>query len=123
MRQNLHGDFHTEPLVPLARNLRRSSTDAERVLWQLLRRRPFGAKFRRQHPLGAYVLDFYCVEKQLAIEADGSQHFTPEGLAADQARTDHLAQVGIRMLRFTNREILSESDGVLNAIEQALATQ
>ena len=120
MPQNLYGDLHTEPLAPLARQLRRDSTDAERGLWRLLRQRPAGAKFRRQHPLGAYILDFYCVEKKLAIEADGSQHFTPEGLAADEARTNHFAEIGIRILHFTNREILMESEGVLASIEQEL---
>jgi len=68
-----------------------------------------------------YVLDFYCVEKRLVVEADGSQHVTPEGLQSDAKRTYYLERRGLRVLRFTNLEILRERDGVLAAILEALA--
>ena len=122
MPQNLGPYWQPEPLVPLARTLRRDQTDAERALWRLLRQRPRGAKFRRQHPAGRYILDFFCVESKLAIEADGAQHLTSDGVAADEERTRYLTQRGIRVLRFTDREILLESEAVIRVIEAALGT-
>jgi Uncharacterized protein conserved in bacteria len=102
------------------RELRRAATDAEQVLWRLLRRRQFaGVKFRRQRPVGRYILDFYCAERRLAVELDGSQHFTDEGRAHDESRTEYLATRGVRVLRFTNRELFEEREGVLEAIRRA----
>jgi leucyl-tRNA synthetase len=121
MPQNLRREYHVEPLVQAARELRRTSTDAETALWQILRQRPLGSKFRRQHPFGRYILDFYCIEKKLAIEADGSQHYSATAREADEERTRNLEVLGIRVLRFSNREILTEREAVLRAIEQALA--
>src|SRR6266487_4234680 len=89
--------------------LRRESTEAERILWQLIRDRQIaGAKFRRQYQHGRYVLDFFCVERRLAIEVDGSQHYTPEGIDRDLRRTAYLTNCGVRVLRFTNVEVLRE---------------
>ena len=79
--------------------------------------------FRRQRPFGPYVLDFYYIEKRLAIEADGGQHFTEEGLDADRGRTRYLEQRGVRVLRFTNREIILEGEGVIAVVQQALAAR
>ena len=81
-----------------------------------------GAKFRRQYVWDPYVLDFFCTEKRLAVEADGGQHFDAEGLAYDQRRTRVLEGQGIRVLRFTNLEILQQTDSVLQAILMALET-
>ena len=107
--------------APLARALRQRSTDAERALSRLLRARQLtGVKVRRQRPFGPCFLDFYCIERRLAIEADGSQHLSPEGSEADARRTQYLAERGVLVLRFTNREILLEGDGVIAAIEEAL---
>jgi very-short-patch-repair endonuclease len=106
------------------RQLKRESTDAERALWRLLRNRQAGgAKFRRQHPIGRYVVDLYCFEHRLAIEADGGQHYTSSGLARDESRTRDLARMGVRVLRFTDIEILKQPDAVIEAIEQALRRQ
>jgi very-short-patch-repair endonuclease len=92
-------------------------TDAERKLWSQLRDRQLvGAKFRRQHPIGPYVLDFYCEESRLAVEVDGSQH-TPDG---DAARTAWLEEHGCRVMRFWNHEVLRELSSVLGMIEAAL---
>lgn len=79
-------------------------------------RQLLGVKFRRQHPLGAYVVDFYCAAAKLAIELDGGQHFTAEGQAHDEKRTAFLATQGVRVLRFSNRELLVEREGVLRVI-------
>ena len=100
-----------------ARHLRAQQTDCELHFWQKLRARQLlDLKFRRQHPCPPYVLDFYCVELQLAIELDGSQHFTPEQLGYDLRRTRHLQSLGIRVLRFNNRQVLEEMNEVLEEV-------
>ena len=105
------------------RTLRRGETDAEHALWLLLRsRRLAGHKFRRQHSVGPYVLDFYCAEAHLAVEADGGQHYTPAGLASDAARTAYLEAAGIHVLRFSNVEVLTQRDAVLEALLIALTS-
>jgi len=103
------------------RALRRTQTDAERALSRLLRSRALeGYKFRRQHGAGPYVLDFYCAEAHLAVEADGSQHYTSDGLADDAVRTAYLDALGIRVLRFTNVEALTNAEGVVETILRAV---
>ena len=106
------------------RELRRESTDAEHVLWRLLRGRQLaGHKFRRQHEFGGFVLDFFCADAHLAIEVDGGQHFSEEGAARDHERTQFLEANGIRVLRFTNTESLSELGAVGEAILRELTTR
>ena len=101
-----------------ARALRVTMTDAERRLWACLRgRRLVGYKFRRQHPLGRFIVDFACIEHRLMIEADGGQHSENE---ADERRTAWLQRRGWRVLRFWNNEILTNSEGVQEAILEAL---
>jgi very-short-patch-repair endonuclease len=101
-----------------AKTLRSGMTDAERRLWSRLRLEQLGVKFRRQHPLGPYVLDFACLLPRLAIELDGSQHF--EQIAYDERRDRWLKSNGFRVLRFASNEVLSNSDGVLTSILVAL---
>ncbi len=101
-----------------ARDMRAGQTDAEALLWRLLRGRQLGAKFRRQHPLENFILDFYCAEARLAIELDGGQHALAAG--ADQARDARLATLGVRTLRFWNNEVLQETEAVMEAIYRAL---
>ena len=103
-------------LLSLARSLRRRQTDAERVMWQLVRRRQLGAKFRRQHPIEPYVLDFYCHELRLAVEVDGAGHMQPTKRAEDHQRSAALQAQGIRVIRFTNIEVLRETDAVAEAL-------
>ena len=94
----------------LARALRRSSTEAEKKLWNLLRdRRLEGWKFRRQVPLGSYVVDFYCSKAKLIVEADGGQHAES---ASDEIRTTWLIRNGYRVKRYWNNEILVNPEGV-----------
>ena len=96
-----------------ARQLRQSPPDAERALWQDLRdRQILGHKFRRQHPVGRYFADFACIEAMLIVELDGGQHFSPEGMAADNRRTAELNKLGYHVLRFTDREVLLEREAV-----------
>ena len=104
-----------------ARELRKRSTDVERLLWRSLRSRRFARmKFRRQHPIGNYVVDFYCDDAKLAIELDGGQHAEKGISKADLERTRELEGKGIRVLRFWNTEVLQNLDGVLARISAAL---
>ena len=99
----------------LAKALRSSATEAEKMLWHGLRdRRLGGLKFRRQQPIagGRYVADFVCLERKLIVEVDGSQHTA----AGDAARTDFLKKEGFRVLRFWNPEVLTNLDSVLETI-------
>lgn len=103
---------------PNARHLRVHGTDAERKLWPELRdRRLAGAKFRRQHPLGPYVADFFCIEARLVIEVDGGQHAES---AHDAVRDRWMEDRGWRVLRFWNPDVLTNMDGVKHAILAAL---
>ncbi len=110
--------------VPLtfrrARLLRRERTDAERVLWQMLRaRRLSGLKFRRQFPIGDFIADFCCRECRLVIELDGSQHMDSRQADRDRNRTECMEARGFRVLRFWNTDVLMNTEGVLAAIFRA----
>ena len=100
-----------------ARQLRREQTDVERKLWLALRDRRFHKlKFRRQQPIGPYVVDFVCLEEKLIIELDGGQHGLPENRVNDLARTNRLEEDGFRVIRFWNNELVENFDGALDAI-------
>ena len=105
----------------LPRALRAASTPAESVLWHHLRnRRLAGAKFRRQQALGPYVVDFYCHQHSLIIEVDGSQHYDADQSTKDRQRSDWLESKGLRVLRFNNREVLGETELVLEQIQRVI---
>ncbi len=108
-------------LLAKAREMRKISTTAEKFLWSLLRNRQLHkAKFRRQHPIGNYILDFYCHESHLAVELDGSGHGEPEQQELDMQRTEWLNNQSIRVIRFWNNEVLENIQGVLQRIAEAL---
>jgi very-short-patch-repair endonuclease len=101
-----------------ARSLRTNMTDAEQVLWQHIRRKQIqGVQFYRQKPLLSFIVDFYCPAAKLVIELDGSQHFEEGHQAKDQSRDAALAGLGLRVLRFDNRQILLETNAVLTVID------
>ena len=107
----------------IARELRQSSTKEERVLWQLLRNRQFkNLKFKRQFPIGNYIVDFVCEEIKLIIELDGGQHNEPENIEADKVRTEFLESKGFKVIRFWNKDINLNIAGVyeflLNEVEK-----
>ncbi|MCD2167213.1 endonuclease domain-containing protein [Comamonas koreensis] len=107
--------------VQQARALRQSPTTAEQLLWRHLRNRQLaGAKFRRQHPLGPYNLDFVCLEHGLEVEVDGGQHADLQAQAYDQQRSAWLQQQGLRVLRFWNHEVVQQTNEVLAHVLQAL---
>src|SRR5260370_27715772 len=101
-----------------ARELRNNATDTERALWQMLRDRQLGWRFRRQFVIAPYIVDFACPEARLVIEADGGQHAEA---GADAQRDAALREKGWRILRLWNNEILENRDGVLHRIADALA--
>ncbi len=107
-----HDDPH---LMHNGRNLRKNMTPAEWRLWQYLRGKQLGGyRFRRQQPLGQYILDFVCVNAKLVIEIDGGQH--AEQTAYDEMRTRYLQNLGFTVIRFWNNEVLQQTDAVLTAI-------
>jgi very-short-patch-repair endonuclease len=109
-------------MLEAARQLRRKSTRSEAMLWRALRRKHFhGTKFRRQHPLGRFVLDFYCHEQRLAIEIDGSVHDTPDAIAHDGDRQTIIEASGIRVLRVRAEDVERNLSMVLRAIGVALS--
>ena len=105
-----------------ARELRSNETNAESRLWSLLRNRQLsGFKFRRQHQFGNYIADFYCHEAQLVVECDGSIHDLNQNWQHDQARDAYMVGQGLRVLRFTNEEVLNDPRAVLDKIGIYLA--
>ncbi len=106
-----------------ARRLRADQSPAESALWQELRARRLGPKFRRQHPFDCYVLDFFCREAGLVIEIDGDSHATGDAARRDIERTRALERHGLLVIRFTNREVLYEMPRVLERIFVAIETR
>ena len=105
-----------------ARQLRKSPTDAEKALWNILRNRQIsGYRFRRQAPIGRYIVDFVCFENRLVIEVDGGQHL--ERAKYDAGRTAWLESAGFRVIRFWNNQVLEETEAVRDAIWMAIQRQ
>ncbi len=118
-RYTTHGRRWTQQRE-LAREMRHAPTAAEELLWERLRgKRLGGVKFRRQHAIGRFIVDFYCVERGIAIEVDGGIHDSQR--AEDGARQEYLEERGVRFLRFTNDAILQDIETVVNHILGALA--
>ena len=100
-----------------ARSLRKNMTEQERMLWQYLRKRSINNfKFRRQYPIGNYIVDFVCIEKRLVIEIDGGQHNQSENVLYDQSRTQYIEECGYKVIRFWNNEIENNIEGVYEEI-------
>ena len=102
-----------------AKNLRKKSTDTERHLWYYLRANRLGFKFKRQVPIGTYIVDFVCLEKRLIVELDGGQHL--DNQKYDMKRTAWLNTGGFKMLRFWNNDVLQQTASVIEVIMEALA--
>jgi very-short-patch-repair endonuclease len=124
MEPKIHKPPTDERLLGFARRMRSEPTDAENKLWWLLRSRKLGGfKFRRQVPLGNYILDFYCHEARLVVEADGGQHDDPTGQSYDARRTVYLQSQGIRVLRFWDNEVLTQTEAVREMIYRELTQE
>jgi very-short-patch-repair endonuclease len=108
----------TPTVVAAARRLRQNLTPAERRLWQALRKRQLnGLRFRCQHPIGSFIVDFYCPKRRLVIELDGSIH--DQQLDYDAARTEALNRLGYSVVRFRNQEVMTQLEDVLLRIQKA----
>ncbi|TPV32988.1 endonuclease domain-containing protein [Paucihalobacter ruber] len=113
-------DGATPKVFRNAAKLRENMTEAEIRLWEYLKTKPQGFKFRRQHPIAGYVLDFYCHKLKLSIEVDGGYHLNKEQKEKDIERTEYLNSVGIIESRFTNEQILNQYETVINKINSCL---
>ena len=122
MPESYNDNLHNEAIGKLyqyGRELRQELTQAEKILWAELRNRKLnGLKFRRQHPIDKFVLDFYCHERKLAIELDGSIHDVKLNKEYDEARTAMLGGLGIYTLRFRNDEVINNIESVLRKINE-----
>jgi len=118
--QSIH---NREALKSRRRELRHSLTPAEATLWKSLQRSQLcGKKFRRQHSVGPFILDFYCPACRLAVELDGQAHFNPPAWEHDCNRTEYLHNLQIRVLRFENRDVFEHLDWVLSQISEHLTS-
>ena len=107
-------------LKEYAKENRQHMTAAEKTLWSLLRRTFYGFKFRRQHPINDFIADFICLEAKLIIEVDGAYHNEPQQQVNDRVRTDILSDMGYKVIRFTNEEVLQHPKDVINKIKEEL---
>ena len=115
--------IHNKPAWKERRkDLRNEGTAAEAVLWKALKHRQIlGKKFRRQHGIGPYIVDFYCAESRLILELDGAPHYSPVEDEYEERRTRYLQNLGLKIIRFENREIADNLDGVIETIRQSVA--
>jgi very-short-patch-repair endonuclease len=104
-----------------AKELRSNQTEAEALLWEVLRNRQInGLKFRRQHPVCSFIVDFYCNEAHLIIELDGSIHDEPKTLERDKMRTDVFIEKGLKVIRFKNEDVMNDLNYVIHKIINAI---
>ena len=101
--------------------LRDNQTEAEQILWNRINRKQLGVKFRRQHPIYLYIADFYCHEKKLVIEVDGSYHLNMEQKEQDELRTEDISEYGIEVIRFTNEQVFEKIGEVVNKLKEVIA--
>ena len=112
---------YNKDLKEPSRRLRESMTDAESLLWTKIRLRQInGFQFSRQRPIGNYIVDFFCHKAKLVIEIDGSQHFSDGMIENDRVRDEFLRSLGLRVLRFTNVDVLTNIDGVVESIIESM---
>lgn len=109
------------PIFENAKNLKQEMTEAEKILWEHLRNNKLeGFKFRRQHPMGKFIADFYCHNKKLIVEVDGDIHNTEYVKERDEGRTQELENFGMTIVRFRNDEVFNDLENVLAAIKVLL---
>lgn len=110
---------YNKAILPLARQLRKETTPEERKLWHLFLK-TYPVRFRRQATIANYIVDFYCPQAKLVVEIDGTQHFEDNGLREDAQRTKQLEALGLRVIRFSNRQIGEEFDNVCRHIDNTI---
>jgi very-short-patch-repair endonuclease len=112
-------EYNKASLKPRRRSLRKEPTGPEKLLWSKIRSRQVrGYKFRRQHSVGNFVIDFYCTELKLAVELDGESHFIPGATKQDNTRQQSIEKFGITFLRFSNTDVVKSLEGVWHTILQ-----
>ena len=112
---------YNENLKQHSRQLRKNMTDAERQLWAKIRMRQLkGYQFYRQKPIGDYIIDFFCPKAKLVIEVDGSQHSSEEMIENDRIRDEYISSLGLRVLRFTNTDVMAGIERVVEKIEESM---
>lgn len=112
---------YNKELKQFSQKLRKNMTDAERRLWSRIRGKQLrNLQFYRQKPIGDYIVDFYCPKAKLVIELDGGQHYTEAGKEKDSVRDEYLAGEGLQVLRFSDGDVLTRIDGVLEKIWSCL---
>ena len=112
---------YNQKLKEISRQLRKNMTNAEKRLWAKIRMRQLqGYQFYRQKPIGDYIVDFFCPRAKLVIELDGSHHLIGETIEYDRIRDDYLSSLGLRVLRFTNTEVMTNIKGVVERIAEEM---
>lgn len=111
---------YNKNLKELSKSLRGNLTEAERHLWTRLRLKHLGYVFYRQKPVGDYIVDFYCPKAKLVIEVDGGRHFTVDTASNDKVRDEYMRSLGLMVLRFSNSEVLKDTDSVAEIIYKLL---
>ena len=107
---------YSKNLKELSKSLRGNVTEAERCLWARLRLKHLGHVFYRQKPIGEYIVDFYCPKAKLVVEVDGGQHFTVDKASNDRVRDEYMRSLGLTILRFSNSEVLNNTDSVAETV-------
>ena len=110
-----------ELLKEYSKEMRQHPTEGENALWEMLRAKKMGEKFRRQHIIGDFIVDFVCLQKQLVIEVDGAYHNSPQQKELDELRNQILKEMGYIILRFTNEEVIANTEAVLNKIKNIMS--
>ena len=112
---------YNQKLKEISRQLRKNMTNAEKRVWAKIRMRQLqGYQLYRQKPIGDYIVDFFCPRAKLVIELDGSHHLVGETIEYDRIRDDYLSSLGLRVLRFTNADVLTYIEGVIERIENEI---
>ena len=113
---------YNENLKQRSKQLRNNMTDAEKHLWTKLRMGQLkGCHFYRQKPIGEYIVDFFCPRAKLVVEVDGGQHFSDETIEYDKIRDEYMRSLGLKVLRFTNTEVMKNIDGVVESINENMS--
>ena len=112
--------FNKTEYTQRRQTLRNNMTAPEQRLWQILRNQQMGVKFRRQHGIGHYIVDFYCPEKKLVIEVAGNSHSTEEAQHYDKVREDFMLSLQITTMRFTNHDVMTNLDAIYQQIEKQI---
>ncbi|MGD0780544.1 MAG: endonuclease domain-containing protein [Dehalococcoidales bacterium] len=113
---------YNKNLKELSKNLRDNLTEAERCLWTRLRLKHLGYVFYRQKPIGDYIVDFYCPKAKLVVEVDGGQHFKKDTASNDRVRNQYLQNLGLTVLRFSNAEVLKNTDNITKMIYKRITS-